>query len=55
MRNTGRKVMTWLAIAGIAYYLVTQPQGAAGVVRGIGAFLQQGFQALIQFLSGVFA
>jgi hypothetical protein len=50
-----KKVVTWLVIAFVAFYLVTRPDNAAGAVRGAGALIGQGFQALIQFFSSVFA
>jgi hypothetical protein len=49
-----KKVVSWLIIAFVAFYLIKQPQDAAGAVRGIGNFIGDGFQSLIQFFSSVF-
>lgn len=50
-----KKVVSWLVIAFVAFYLITNPDDAAGAVRGAGAFIGDGFQAVIQFLTAVFA
>ncbi|HZC26697.1 MAG TPA: hypothetical protein VE287_06720 [Actinopolymorphaceae bacterium] len=49
-----KKVVSWLIIAFVAFYLITKPQDAAGAVRGIGSFVGDGFQSLIQFFTSVF-
>ena len=50
-----KKVVTWLVIAFVAFYLVTRPDSAADAVRGAGSLISDGFQAVITFLSSVFA
>jgi hypothetical protein len=50
-----KKVVTWLVIAFVAFYLITNPDNAAGVVRGAGGFVSDGFTAVITFLTAVFA
>lgn len=54
MTTGTKKVVSWLIIAFVAFYLIKQPQDAAGAVRGIGNFIGDGFQSLIQFFSSVF-
>jgi hypothetical protein len=50
-----KKVVGWLAIALVAFYLITNPADAAGAVRGIGAFLSDAFTSIINFLTSVFS
>lgn len=50
-----KKVVTWLVIAFVAFYLITNPDNAAGAVRGAGSFLSTGFESVIRFLTSVFA
>lgn len=49
-----KKIVTWLAIAFIAFYLITNPEDAAGAVRGIGGFFGNAFEALIRFFTNIF-
>jgi hypothetical protein len=49
-----KKIVTWVAIAFIAFYLLTNPEDAAGAIRGIGSWFADGFQAIIRFLTSVF-
>lgn len=49
-----KKIVTWLAIAFVAFYLLNNPTEAGGVVQGIGGFFADGFEAIIQFLTSVF-
>jgi hypothetical protein len=50
-----KKIVGWLAIALVAFYLITNPTDAAGAVRGIGGFLSDAFQSIINFLTSVFS
>ena len=50
-----KKVVSWLAIAFVAFYLITNPDDAAGAVRGAGEIIGDGFESLIQFFTSVFA
>ncbi len=50
-----KKIVGWLAIALVAFYLITNPTDAAGAVRGIGAFIGDAFQSIIAFLTSVFS
>lgn len=50
-----KKVVSWLAIALVAFYLVTNPEGAAVAVRGAGGMISDAFEAIIAFLTSVFA
>jgi len=50
-----KKVVGWLAIAFVAFYLVTNPTGAASAVRGAGGLLTDGFDSVVTFLTNVFA
>ena len=52
MRNK-HKVISWLVIAFVAFYLVTQPDQAAAAVRGAGDLLVQGFEAVGRFFQGL--
>jgi hypothetical protein len=49
-----KKIVTWVAIAFVAFYLISNPEDAAGAIRGIGSWFAQGFQAIITFLTSVF-
>lgn len=50
-----KKVLTWLVIGFVGFYLITNPESAAAGVRGIGSFLAGLFDAVIQFLNSVFS
>lgn len=50
-----KKVVTWVAIAFVAFYLVTNPENAADLVRSAGSGIASLFDAVIRFLSSVFA
>jgi hypothetical protein len=49
-----KKIVTWVAIAFVAFYLLSNPQDAADAIRGIGGWFADGFQAIITFLTSVF-
>lgn len=54
MTDGTKKVVTWLVIAFVAFYLITNPEEAAGAVRGAGGLIGDGFEALIRFFTTVF-
>ncbi|MGH8774021.1 MAG: hypothetical protein ACRDWI_02255 [Jiangellaceae bacterium] len=49
-----KKVLTILAIAFAAYYLLTAPSSAADAVSGAGSALADGFEAIITFFTELF-
>ena len=49
-----KKLLGGLAIAFALFYLLTQPQSAAEVVRGAGDVLSDAFNAVISFISALF-
>jgi hypothetical protein len=49
-----KKVLTVLAIAFAAYYLITAPEAAAAAVRGAGTAVASGFEAVISFFTALF-
>jgi hypothetical protein len=49
-----KKVLTVLAIAFAAYYLITDPRAAAGAVSGAGSAVASGFEAIITFFTSLF-
>lgn len=55
MSGNMKKVLTWLVIGFVGFYLITNPDSAASGVRGIGSFLTGLFDAVIQFLNSVFS
>lgn len=50
-----RKLLILTVLAFLAFYLFTNPVGAAGAVRGGAALLGQAAGAIITFLTTVFA
>lgn len=48
-----KKIAIWLLIAFLIFYLVTQPDGAAGIVNGIIGGITDGFAGLGRFLNGL--
>lgn len=54
MSPGAKKIVTWLAIAFVAFYLITNPDSAAAAVRGIAGFFGNAFDSLIQFFSSTF-
>lgn len=49
-----KRVLTVLAIAFAAYYLITAPQSAANAVSGAGSAVGDGFEAIIVFFTSLF-
>lgn len=50
-----KKVLTGLAIAFAAFYLLTQPAGAADAIKGAAAAVGSAFESLITFLTALFS
>lgn len=50
-----KKVLTVLAIAFAAYYLLTTPEGAASAVQGALGAVAAAFEALITFVTELFS
>lgn len=49
-----KKVLTYAAIAFVAFYLFTRPAQAAGAVKSVFDIIIDGANALATFFSGVF-
>jgi hypothetical protein len=49
-----RKLLVGLVVAFAVYYLVTDPQGAAGAIRGAADAVQVAFASIIQFITALF-
>jgi hypothetical protein len=49
-----KKVLTILAIAFAAYYLLTEPSGAADAVSGALSAVADGFESIITFFTELF-
>lgn len=45
-----KKILTFAGIALVLYFLVADPNGSAGVVNSLFRSLQQGAEAIIQFV-----
>jgi hypothetical protein len=50
-----RKFLIWTVIIFAAFYLITQPEGAAAAVRSAAGFVGNAFSSVITFLSTLFA
>jgi hypothetical protein len=48
-----KKVLVWLAIAFAAFYLFTQPTGAAHAVRGAAGGVVNAFGAVVTFVTSL--
>ncbi len=53
MPDTIKKTVAYLIIAFLLFYLLTQPVAFAGVVRSLGIWLRDGFDALLRFFSAL--
>jgi hypothetical protein len=51
--DVARKTTVFLGLAFVAYYLVTQPEGAADAVRGAMDAVVQAMNAIIRFFSAL--
>jgi hypothetical protein len=45
-----KKVLTWLAVAFVVFYVIQRPDDAAGIVRSAGAALGDAAQSLSTFV-----
>lgn len=50
-----KKVLTVLAIAFAAYYLISSPEGAAAAIRGALGAVALAFEAIITFVTELFS
>jgi hypothetical protein len=50
-----KKLLIGLVVAFAAFYLFTQPVGAADAIKGAAAAVVDGFEAVIQFLTALFS
>lgn len=48
-----KKIATWLVIAFIIFFLLTQPTQAAAAVKSVGTGLHHGADQLAQFFSNL--
>jgi hypothetical protein len=48
-----KKTITILAVAFVAFYLLTEPESSAGAVKGALDGLQDGAEALVTFFSNL--
>lgn len=49
-----KKILTWAGIALVLYFLISAPDQAGGVVRGIFGSLEEAAQAVITFMQNIF-
>jgi len=49
-----KKILIWLAIAFAAFYLLSQPSGAAGAIREAATGVEAGFNSIITFFTSLF-
>jgi len=54
MTDTARKVVAYVVIGFLLFYLVTQPVAFAAVVRSLGTTLKDGGEALVEALHSFF-
>lgn len=50
-----KKILLGLVIAFAAFYLVTQPAGAADAIKGAAAAVGVAFESIIRFLTALFS
>ena len=48
-----KKVLTWLAVAFVVFYIIQRPDDAAGIVRSAGAALGDAAQSLSTFVGSL--
>lgn len=53
MGSNSKKVLKWLAVAFLVFYLFTNPSGSADAVTGLIDLLQQGAEAVVTFFSEI--
>jgi hypothetical protein len=52
---TKKKVLGWVAVIFLVFWLVTNPAGTANAVRGVGGALVTFFQSVAAFFGSLFA
>lgn len=52
---TKKKVLGWLVVIFLVFWLVTNPAGSADAVRGVGEALITFFQSVAEFFGRLFA
>lgn len=50
-----KKVLLWLTIAFVVYYLVSEPVNAADAVKGAASAVGDAFESVVSFLSRLFS
>jgi hypothetical protein len=53
MAETMKKTLTLLVVAFLLFYLLTQPEQFADVLRSLGSFLEDGFERIIDFFNAL--
>lgn len=53
MAQTLRRTLTWLLIAFLIFYVLTQPEQFAEVLRSVGSTLQAAFERIIDFFNAL--
>lgn len=48
-----KKFLTWIIVAFLAFYLFTQPEQSAGLVRGGVGLLQQAAESVVRFFESL--
>ena len=48
-----KKVLTWLAVAFVVFYVIQRPQDAAGIVKSAGAALGDAAASLSAFVASL--
>ena len=48
-----KKVLTWLAVAFVVFYIIQRPEDAAGIVRSAGAALGDAADSLSAFVGSL--
>ncbi|MGY1749864.1 MULTISPECIES: hypothetical protein [unclassified Modestobacter] len=48
-----KKVLTWVAIAFVVFYVIQRPEDAAGIVRSAGSALGDAAQSLSAFVGSL--
>jgi hypothetical protein len=51
--TTLKKVLTWLAVAFLVFYVIQRPEDAAGIVRSAGAALGDAADSLSAFVGSL--
>jgi hypothetical protein len=48
-----KKLLTWLAVAFVVFYIIQRPDDAAGIVRSAGAALGEAAESLSRFVGSL--